>query len=339
MNKQQMKALPKIELHCHLDGSVRPKALRKIYESQGNPLALSDEVLQKMTVAAERCTLTEYIDCFRLVAAGLHTKEALQLALLDVAEQASSENILYLEIRLSPLHLASRNFCMEEVAEALIDARNIAEECFQIKISLIFCCMRRQLEADNLAVINLAKKYLGKGVVAIDLAGDEGKYPTKDYYALFTYASRSGIPYTIHAGETGSVTSVLTALDFGTKRIGHGIAFSQSYDALSAAVKQGVLLEMCPVCNIQTGAAKNWQSYPVELFQTNGLSICFNTDNRTVSNTTLTNEFFQVNQYCFALTEEWMFKQAKVALDYAFIDEDTKEKLRGQLGSPESFSD
>lgn len=331
MNEQHIKVIPKVELHCHLDGSIRIETLRKVYEIQGNPLGFSDERLQQMTVAAAHCTLTKYIDCFRLVSSGLHTKEALQLALLDVVEQASLENIIYMEIRLSPLHLRTVTFSMEEVAEALINACQIAEKHYSIKIGLIFCCMRRQLEKSNLAVINLTKKYLGMGVVAIDLAGDEGRYPTKDYQSLFTYASRIGVPYTIHAGETGNLSSVLTALEFGASRIGHGIALAQSQQAMEKAVKQEVLLEMCPVCNIQTGAAQNWQSYPVDTFIRNKLPICFNTDNRTVSNTTLTNEFLQVNQHCFALSEELLLKQAKTALAHSFTDDTTKQVLKKQL--------
>ncbi|MBC2260376.1 adenosine deaminase [Listeria sp. FSL L7-0091] len=337
MNEQQVKKIPKVELHCHLDGSIRLKTLRKLYELQGNPLMLSEEKLQRMTVAANRCSLTEYINCFRLVSAGLHTKEAIYLALLDLAEQAALENIIYIEIRLSPIHLVTTNFSMEEVAETLIDGSRVAEKVYSIKIGLIFCCMRRQSEQANLAVIDVAKKYLGKEVVAIDLAGDEGKYPTKDYQSLFSYASRIGMPYTIHAGETGDLTSVLLALEFGARRIGHGIALAQSKKVMERAAKQQVLLEMCPVCNIQTGAAQNWQSYPVELFHRNGIQICFNTDNRTVSNTTLTNEYLQVNQNSFTLSAEWILRQTEIALDYSFIDEDSKRMLKEKLILPNNI--
>ncbi|ARM72397.1 putative adenosine deaminase [Listeria monocytogenes] len=305
--------------------------IRKIYEVEGNPLALSEEELHQVTVASKQCTLEEYIHCFRLVAAGLRTKRALQLALLDVAEQAALENVLYIEVRLSPLHLTTTTFSMDDVAEALIEAGEMAEKYYSIKIRFIFCCMRRQLENDNLAVIKLAKKYLGMGVVAIDLAGDEGKYPTSDYRSLFIYASQIGVPYTIHAGETGDVTSVLTAMDFGAKRIGHGIAIAQSIGAVELAVKQDILLEMCPVCNIQTRAAQSWQSYPVETFYKNKIAFCFNTDNRTVSETTLTNEFLQVDKNCYSISESWIQEQMKTALNYSFADEGTKAGLKKRL--------
>lgn len=331
MREQSIKRLPKVELHCHLDGSVRAKTLQKIYAEQANPLPLSDEELQKAMTAAERCDLTEYLSCFRIVSSGLHTKSALQLALFDVAQQAAAENVLYLELRLSPLHLASDNFSLEEVAEALIEAAALAEDHYEIKIELIFCCMRRQPESVNRSVIDLAKKYLGQGVVAIDLAGDELKYPTKDYRSLFVYASRLGVPYTIHAGETGSLQSALDAISYGAKRIGHGIALAQSAQGIAQAVKHEVLLEMCPVCNIQTGAAPSWQAYPIERFQESGVAICFNTDNRTVSNTNLTNELVQVDQHCVSLSEKQILQQTRTTIDYLFTDEASKNDLRAKI--------
>lgn len=327
MEKSQIKKLPKVELHCHLDGSIRKETLRKIYADQDNPLQLSDEALHQTITAAQQCSLTEYLSCFRIVSSGLHTKHALQLALLDVAQQAAEENVLYLEIRLSPLHLTAEKFSLEDVAEALVTAADIAERRYDIQLGLIFCCMRQQSESQNKLVIDLAKKFLGKKVVAIDLAGDELKYPTEGYSSLFIYASRLGVPYTIHAGETGSLQSVLTAIDFGAKRIGHGIALAQSQKGMEIAKKQEVLLEMCPVCNIQTGAAANWQTYPVAIFRKNNLAICFNTDNRTVSNTTLTNEFYQVDRNSYSLSEELILQQTKTALTFSFSDIKMKQQL------------
>ncbi|MBO0452625.1 adenosine deaminase [Candidatus Enterococcus murrayae] len=337
MEPLQMKRIPKVELHCHLDGSIRKETLRSIYVEQNNPLQLSDEALHQAMTAAERCDLTNYLTCFRIVSSALHTKQALQLALFDVVEQAVEENIFYLEIRLSPLHLATENFSMEEVAEALIEAADLVKVRYPIQIGLIFCCMRQQSDSQNKQVIDLAKKFLGKGVVAIDLAGDELKFPTRDYRSLFIYANRLGIPYTVHAGETGSLQSVLDAIDFEAKRIGHGIALAKSQKAMEKAQKQGILLEMCPVCNIQTGAVASWKEYPVKEFLENGLPISFNTDNRTVSNTTLTNNFLQVAQNCYSLSEKEVLKQVKTAIDYLFVDEENKQALQKKLNNHQLY--
>ncbi|MDH6365783.1 adenosine deaminase [Enterococcus sp. PF1-24] len=330
MEAWQIKAIPKVELHCHLDGSIQRQTLREIYQEQGLPLKFSDEELNQLMIASKSCNLTEYINCFRIVAAGLHTKKALQIALLDVVQQAVSENIIYLEIRLSPLHLANADFSLEEVAEALIEACHLAEKQYPIKVRLIFCCMRRQLEKDNKKVIDLVKKYFGT-VVAIDLAGDESKYPTCEYQDLFSYASRLGIPYTIHAGETGDLQSALAAIDYGAQRIGHGIALMQSTEALATVAKENILLEMCPVCNIQTGAAKSWESYPAALFLEQGVAFSFNTDNRTVSNTTLTNEFLQMNKHCFKLSAAAILQQTKNTIKYIFAEEKVKQELMAQI--------
>jgi adenosine deaminase len=188
--------------------------------------------------------------------------------------------------------------------------------------------MRGQSEETNIEVIRLAKKYHLAGV---DLAGDELKYPTKEFKNVFLFAEKSGMPYTIHAGETGNLENVKVAIEFGAKRIGHGIALAQDQSMMEYVAKQEILLEMCPVCNIQTGAAKSWQEYPVTVFDEIGVKYCFNTDNRTVSNTTLTREFTDVAAHKQVINEDQVKAQTLQAIDYLFISETEKASLRNQV--------
>ncbi|MGM0125574.1 adenosine deaminase [Enterococcus sp. AZ194] len=325
---------PKIELHCHLDGSITPAVIKKMIDLSSSQLEITEEELLKKVRAPEKCqNLTEYLSCFPLVTSVLNTRTALKLALRDVMDQAAKENILYQEIRFSPKYLSTDDFSMEEVVESLVQAKSEVEADFSVSIGLIVCCMRGHEEATNLEVIRLAKKYQAYGIVGIDLAGNEIKYPTKDYQKLFSYAETVGLPYTIHAGETGNIENVRYALEFGAKRIGHGIALAKDRSLMKIAETKEVILEMCPVCNIQTGASANWLAYPTSEFDEMGIKYCFNTDNRTVSNTTLTREFTEIDQYKQTMNESKVKNQTLQAVDYLFLAEAEKQKLRERIGS------
>lgn len=327
-----IKQLPKVELHCHLDGSIRPSTLKKIYENSSELLMLSDEELLKAVRAPEKCNnLTEYLSCFPLVTAILNTPKSLKIALMDAMEQASQENLIYQEIRFSPKHLSTSTFSMEDVVESLVKAKKELQPFYPVEVGLIACCMRGQLDSVNLEIVRLAKKYQKYGIVGIDLAGNELKYATKDYKNIFLKAESLGIPYTIHAGETGSVENIKDAIDFGAKRIGHGIALSKDKVLLEKIAKQNILLEMCPVCNIQTRASDSWKDYPVSLFKEFGVNYCFNTDNRTVSNTTITREFEEIDVHKYPVTREEVNATTLQAIDYLFVSNVKKKDLKERV--------
>ncbi|MCB5953307.1 adenosine deaminase [Enterococcus sp. BWT-B8] len=324
--------VPKIELHCHLDGSITPKVIRKMYDLSSTPLNLTDEELKRKVSAPKKYqNLTEYLSCFPMVTAVLNTRTALKLALMDLMDQASKENVLYQEIRFSPKYLSSDGLSMEEVIESLVQAKSEIEDNYSISIGLIACCMRGHSEETNLEVVRLAKKYQKFGLVGIDLAGNEIKYPTKEYKKIFSYAETVGLSYTIHAGETGNIENVHYAIEFGAKRIGHGVALAKDRSMMKLAEEKEILLEMCPVCNIQTGASEDWGNYPTTLFDEMGVKYCFNTDNRTVSNTTMTREFTEIDKNKQKMSESEVKNQTLLAVDYLFITEAEKKNLRERI--------
>lgn len=327
-----MKSIPKVELHCHLDGSVSVNAVHAIYEYQGNVFNYSEEILSKLIVAPEKCkNLNEYLKCFPIINQALTTKIALQLALFDLVYQAVQENVVYLEIRFSPKHLESNLLEMEETVEVLCETKLLLEKYYKIGIGFILCCMKGQSIKTNKTVLSLAKKYLNYGVVAIDLAGNESKYPIKDYQWLFKRAEDSGIPFTIHAGETGSVQNVIDSANYGAFRIGHGIAAMKSIKTMQLIVDKGIMLEMCPVSNIQTGACKSWEEYPVLDFLDNGIDISINTDNRTVSNTSLSNEWIKIDQHCFDVSSKFILEQNLKTVDFLFTTESQKQWIKKRM--------
>ena len=142
----------------------------------------------------------------------------------------------------------------------------------------------------NMKTVAAALEYLGNGVCALDLAGDESLFPNENFIPLFEYARRSNLPFTIHSGECGSSKNIRIALELGAKRVGHGIALINDKTLMEKCLDARLGLELCPTSNFQTGAATDFEAYPLRYFLSFGLPATVNTDNRTVSNTTMTNE-------------------------------------------------
>jgi adenosine deaminase len=175
----------------------------------------------------------------------------------------------------------------------------------------------------------VSREFLGAGVCAVDLAGDETSFPMQNFKDLFAEAKKLGLPFTIHAGECGSVENVELAVAYGAKRIGHGIALRGHADAIDTCVRGKIGIEMCPISNLQTKAS-TLRDYPMRAFSDAGLCVTVNTDNRTVSNTTLTRELEHIQtQYGFSDEELYTFE--KNAAEAAFADDSVKADLLRKL--------
>ena len=185
---------------------------------------------------------------------------------------------------------------------------------------------------DNLKIINLAKKYLGNGCCAIDLAGSEAQFPTSDFEELFTIAKNENIPFTIHAGEADGPTSLMSAIKFGTKRIGHGVRCVEDENVVKLIRNNNIYLEVCPTSNIDTKAFASINEHSIKRLVEEGLLVTISTDNRTVSNTTLTNEY-KILRDAFNFTDEDFLKFNLNAIDASFLSDDEKEELRRRLVS------
>ena len=289
MRAQWIERLPKMELHCHLDGSVHPERIRAFYRQTGRPRP-EDAPLR----ARESCeSLTEYLRCFDLPLQWLQTEVGLEQAVRDLLGDAAREHIRYLDIRFAPtLHLEG-SLTYRQVFDAL--ARGCARgetECGVVS-RLIVCAMRHHTQAQNLAMLDAARDYFPALVCAADLAGDENAFPTALHAPFFRQAAAWGIPFTIHSGETGSAANVRTALDLGAARLGHGIAMAGHPDLIARCRAAGVGVELCPTSNFQTKAARGWAEYPLRAFLDAGLLVSLHTDNRTVSGTNLNREYLR----------------------------------------------
>lgn len=324
-----IKQLPKIDLHCHLDGSVSLQQVQRNLALLSEPLP--ETILKKLIVAPQQCeNLTEYLQCFEMLKRSLSNQQLILLGVLDICRQASEEHLVYLELRFSPYHLSSEQFSMEEVVLAVIEAVQQAQQHYPVKVGIILCMMRSRSLQINQQVLQLSLKYRA-AICGVDLAGNEQKYPTKLYQILLNEVVQAGLPLTVHAGETGNPDNIRDAVQQGAKRIGHGIAAMQDEQLIQLLATKGVTLELCPVCNVQTRASHSWAAYPfATFFKEQQLHVTINTDNRTVSNTSLTREFLTLQEH-FGLTVEEMKQLTLNSLAASFTSEQEKQRLARQI--------
>lgn len=314
--------LKKIELHCHLDGSVRPSTVSEILNI---PL---DEVEKQMCFKESRKDLNEYLSKFDLPLSIMQDKSGLKRVSKELAEDLMKDNIIYAEVRFAPHKSTLNGLTLNEVVDSVLEGFN---EVSGIKIKVILCMMRNFDYDKNLEVIDLAEEYLDKGVCAIDLAGAEGLYPTSDFEDLFIEARKRHIPFTIHAGEADGVDSIKSAIRFGTKRLGHGVRVVDDIDLLEFTCNNQILFEVCPTSNIQTGASPSYKEHQLRTLFNEECDCLINTDNRTVSNTTLNKEIsIMMENQGFNLSD--IKAMIKRSVKYTFLSKEEQEDLIKKLG-------
>lgn len=308
--------MKKIELHLHFDGSINVEYTNKLLGYDA-----TDELID--TTSRD---LGEYLKKFELPIKLLQDLNNIEEYAYLLGKELERDEVIYAEVRFCPLFHVEK-YSIDEVVEAI---RSGFKRVSTVKVNLIFCMMRHFSVQDNYKIIMLTKRFLGNGVVGIDLAGDEAKYATEKFKELFDIIRKEGIPFTIHAGEARSYESVNNAIDFGAKRIGHGISSIQSDEVVNKLIRMGVTLEICPSSNIDTDVIKSIESHPIKQLVDNGVLVTINTDNRTVSNTNLNKEY-ELLRKTFGFSDEDFLKFNLNAINCAFIGEDEKRLLREEI--------
>lgn len=309
--------LPKVELHIHLDGSIRPSTAAYL-------LNKSIEDVSNNMIASDKCEdLNEYLTKFDYPEKILQTKENLERVAYELALDLKKDNVIYAEIRFAPLKHIKEGLTLDSVVDSVLDGLSKVN----IKTNLILCMMRNDTYSDNLKVIELASKYLNKGVGGIDLAGAEALYKTSSFKELFVMAKKYNIPFTIHSGEADGYDSILATINFGATRIGHGIRAIEYDDLTNLIIDNNILLEVCPTSNVQTNAVDKYTDHPIKKLIDKGVNVSINTDNRTVSNISLNLEYKKL-QESFGFTKELFIKTNLNAIEHAFVSLDEKAKLK-----------
>lgn len=324
------KYLPKIELHCHLDGSVRPSTVIELAKKKNIELPSLNEIeIQKLMVAPKNCSsLDEYLKRFDLPGLVMQDEEGLERIAFELMEDAFSENIVYIEIRFAPLLHVSKGLTVKQVISSVLKGIKRAENQFDIKGNLILSCMRTMSVESSYEVIESGKEFLGNGVVAVDLCSSEYDDFCFKFEKPIALARSYGYRITIHAGETGIGKNVLDAINIlKAERIGHGIFIKDHEEAYNLVKEKNITLEMCPTSNLQTKAIDHLFNYPLEKFYKDGIKVTLNTDNRTVSNVDLTNEYSVIINE-FNMDEEDYKNIYLNSVKACFANDEIKNKLK-----------
>jgi adenosine deaminase len=299
--------LPKTDLHCHLDGSLRLDTILELAAQQKVKLpAETPDGLFRHVYAGNRATsLEEYLKAFDITLAVLQTEEALFRVAYELAEDCAKENVRYLEVRYSPMLHTQNGLKLTQVVEAVIQGLRAGERAFGIATGVILCGIRTSSADSSLRMAELCVAYKNRGVVAFDLAGAELNYPAKDHKEAFQLILDNNVNCTAHAGEAYGPESIAQAIHYcGAHRIGHGTRLKENGDLLNYLCDHRIPLEICLSSNIQTGAAADLESHPLPFYYSYGLRVTLNTDNRLITNTTVSKELLLAHQhYGFSLAD------------------------------------
>lgn len=313
----EIKNLKKYDLHCHLDGSLSAAAIKKLAAETGRELPDLEQLKRQLQVSDHCQSLKEYLAKFELPLSCLITAHNFKTAVLEVLKVASRENVVYMELRFAPLLSVHDHLSCREIIESAVAGIEEGRKSYGIRSSLIICGMRHLPPADNIELVKTAREFLGAGVCAMDLAGDEMNYPVKLHSEMFQLAKKLKMPFTIHAGECGSSQSIWDAIELGATRIGHGIAARSDHQLKRYCADKKIPLEMCPSSNIQTKAVNSMADYPFLEFLEAGMHVTVNTDNRVVSNTSITKELELLKEH-FHITVTDMEMLMNYAAEAAF---------------------
>lgn len=295
---EAIRRLPKTDLHVHLDGSLRLSTILELAREEKIklPAESAEELAAAMHVGENTGSLTEYLKAFDVTLKVLQTEEALERTAYELAQDAASEGVRYMEVRYSPMLHTRRGLALVKVVEAVLAGLRRAENDFHIRSNVIICGIRNISAESSLEMAELATAYKNRGVVGFDLAGAEYDHPAKHHREAFQLIRNNNINCTIHAGEAYGPESIHQAIHTcGAHRIGHGCRLREDGDLLHYIIDHRVPLECCPSSNVQTGAVRDLKNHPLKFYQDLGVRVTVNTDNRLITDTTVSKELYIVH--------------------------------------------
>src|SRR3984957_15597859 len=305
----EIRAVPKVLLHDHLDGGLRPQTILELARETGYrdlPGDNAEDLAKRLTEGAHRGHLEIYLDAFRHTVAVMQTPDALRRVAAECAEDLAADGVVYAEVRFAPELHTDRGLSLDEVVEAVLEgfrqgSANAARQGRGITVYALLTAMRTA--ARSLEIAELAVRYRDEGVVGFDIAGAEAGSPPTRHLDAFQYVARENFHITIHAGEGFGLPSIWEALQWcGADRLGHGVRIIDDISVprdgnamlgrLASYVRdRRIPLEMCPTSNVQTGAVASIKDHPIGLLRQLSFRVTVNTDNRLMSGVSLSSEF------------------------------------------------
>jgi adenosine deaminase len=299
IDRAHIERLPKSDLHVHLDGSVRVDTLLELAAEQGVALPFQDPVaLEDHMHVQDARDLVDYLARFDITLSVMQRADALERIAFELAEDAAAENVRYMEVRFSPLLHQQDGLSMEESVEAPLRGLRRAQEAFGIRTGVIVCGIRNMSPHTSMGLADLTVAFKHRGVVAFDLAGAEYNNPAKMHRESFYRVGNANVATTIHAGEAFGPESIHQALHYcNANRIGHGTRLFEDPELMRYVNDFRVPLEICLTSNVQTRAVASFADHPLRLYYDEGLVVTLNTDNRLMSGTTVTEEYWRAYQH------------------------------------------
>jgi len=327
-------ALPKIDLHRHLEGSLRLSTLDEVNRAYhlGFPEDDMDALRAYVQVTDEGGDYRVFLSKFGNLRRFYQTPELIHRFAYEAVADAAADNIRYLELRFTPMALARvQNYSLEEVTNWVLDAVDEAQRAFPIKVRIIINFNRHEEVSIAQRATQIAVANMHRGVVAVDLGGDEANFSAEPFTFLFQQAQEAGLGITLHAGEWGNVQNVLYAMEMiGTPRIGHGVKVMDNSSAIAIARERGTVFEVCVTSNVQSGIFQRFIDHPIKVMYDLGLKVTLNTDDPSISNITLSDECHIVSA-SMGLELGDLKKMTLTAAEASFLPPDEKQQLIEQF--------
>lgn len=326
--RELLHRLPKAELHVHLDGSLRPDTMIELARAAGREMPRWDPAaLREYMHVRDAANLVDYLERFDTTLAVMQSAGALERIAYELAEDAWRENVRYMEVRYSPVLNIQEGLTLEEAVEAPLRGLRRARADFGIRTGLIICGLRNMSPTTSMDLAQLTVAFKDRGVVAFDLAGAEYNYPAKKHREAFYAVVNANIAATIHAGEAYGPESIHQALHYcNANRIGHGTRLFEDPDLMQYVNDFRIPLEICLTSNVQTRAVPSFEAHPLRLYYDAGLVVTLNTDNRLMSATTLTEEYWRAHQH-LGFTWDELERIALMGFESAFLPYREKAEL------------
>jgi adenosine deaminase len=328
VTRERLRRLPKTDLHVHLDGSIRPETLVELADERGVELPTRDpQALADYMHVQDARDLVDYLSRFDITLSVMQDAEALERVAFEMAEDAAAENVRYMEVRFSPVLNVQDGLTLEEAVAAPLRGLRRAEEEYDIRTGIIICGIRNMSPHTSMDLADLTVEFKNRGVVAFDLAGAEYNNPAKMHREAFYQVGNANIAATIHAGEAYGPESIHQALHYcNANRIGHGTRLFEDPDLMQYVNDFRIPLEICLTSNVQTRAVESLADHPVRLYYDEGLVVTLNTDNRLMSATTVTEEFWRAHE-SLDFTWEELTTIALYGFESAFLPHQEKQAL------------
>ncbi len=325
--------LPKAELHCHLDGSVRPQTMIDLAREMDKPMpAWEEDALQSYMTVDDARHLEDYLERFAVTLSVMQTEAALERIAYELAEDAMRDGVRYIETRFAPVLHVREGLPLENTVDATLRGLARAQREHGVIGRVIVTALRNMAPSVSEELAELAVAYRHRGVVGFDLAGGEAGFPAEEHAAAFAIAHRHDLACTCHAGEGDGADSVRQALHAcGAHRLGHATRLIEDTSLTDYCNDRRVPLEICLTSNVQTRAVDSYVAHPLREYFDRGLNVVLNTDNRLMSNVTLTDEFQHASQ-SLGFSFDELARVALNGFESAFLPWDDRQRLIADVG-------